>query len=122
MAMTVRNGKDRLFACREALGEIRRHHKLLDQLRAVDGRAGTAGTILDVEEGLREARLAYTRALSDSVEALAGMPDAPRAVLWQAYVLGKSNTQIAEALHFARRSVVRLKKTGFEWLHEQAAG
>ena len=112
------NGMEHLEGCREALGEISSYNRLLDELRRTEPR--DLDSILQAQKDLRAARLRYVRALGKSVEAMAGMPEAQRAVLWQAYVLGKSNTRIADCLHFARRSVVRLKKAGKEWLEERA--
>lgn len=109
-----------LLACRDALLDIRRHNQTLEALRALDERADPRQALGQAEKDLRTARLSYLRSLGRSVEAMAGMPEGPRAVLWQAFVLGKSNTQIGDSLGYARRSVVRLKKCGLDWLERQA--
>lgn len=106
------SGMDDLRVCRDTLAEIRRRTRMLEDMREVGKRPGVRQAIQREEAALREARRAYLGALSRSVEAMAGMPEGPRSVLWQAYVLGKSNMQIAESLSYARRSVVRLKREG----------
>ena len=114
------NGIKSLKACKANLIRIKRLNAELEELRQ-PGCSLVAAEVLDAKEReWREARQGFVKAMAESIEAMAGMPEGPRAVLWQAFVLGKSNTQIGDSLGYARRSVVRLKKCGLDWLERQA--
>lgn len=112
-------GIEVLETCRERLRDIRRLNGELEELRQPDCALCATPVQAEKEKELREARFGYIRAMAGGIEALGGMPDSQRAVLWRAYMLGMSNTQIACALHYARRSVLRLKKSGIEWMRRQ---
>lgn len=116
------NGIKSLKACKANLIRIKRLNAELEELRQ-PGCSLVAAEVLDAKEReWREARQGFVRAMGESIEAMAGMPEGPRGVLWRAYVLGLSNGQIAESMHYARRSVIRLKQSGFDWLEARSAG
>lgn len=116
-ACTV-GGHEKLKDCKRKLESIRRLNRELEALRLPETGIIPKETISRKEKELREARFGYIKAMSTGIEAMAGMPESSRAVLWRAYMLGMSNTQIAEGLHYARRSVLRLKRAGLEWMEE----
>ena len=110
------SGFEHLKACKANLQRIKRLNGELEALREPGCRMLGAEVVAAKERELLAARHGYLRAMAAGIEAMAGMPEGPRGVLWRAYVLGLSNGQIADNMHYARRSVIRLKQAGIEWL------
>lgn len=111
-----------LAACRERIAEIQQLNWDLEGLRRLDKELPDRASEKEIERLLKTARLAYVQALSRAIVKMAGMPRNKRAVMWSFYVLGMSITQTANRLHYARRSVLRLKKEGVRWMNDANAG
>lgn len=116
------SGVKHLKDCRAGIEDIRRLNRELEELRQLNGKAPLGPAMDRTAEALRAARMGYVHSLSRVLDKMDGMPETLRSVLWRSYVLGMSNTQIAASLHYARRSVCRLKKKGLAWLEERDAG
>lgn len=115
-------GMGALNACREGLDNIRSAQQDLNDLRLLHAETPIWDRLRNKEQELKQARLSYLRALAASVEQMAGMPDGMRSVMWRSYVLGMSNQEVADSLHYAKRSVCRIKKRGIAWMERHRKG
>ncbi len=115
--------KKRLELCREALVALRRQQADIEQLRTLEPQG--AEEALAIRAQLRRSqalltaqRRQYPERLSLAMRAIDGLTGMEHKVLWCYYVMGLSNTETAERLHYDVREVVRKKKTALTRLEE----
>ncbi len=115
--------KKRLELCREALFAIRRQQADVEQLQAIQPQGAEEELAIQAQLKRSQALLTaqrqqYPERLSFAMRAIDGLPDMEHKVLWAYYVLGLSNTETAERLHYDAREVVRKKKTALTRLEQ----
>lgn len=115
--------KKRLELCREALVSIRRQQADIELLRALEPQGEEEALAIRAQlqrsqELLMTQRRQYPDRLSLAMCTIDGLTGMERNVLWSYYVLGLSNTETAERLHYDVREVVRKKKTALARLDD----